>query len=119
MEQLIKLRTARDLVAELEKSKDSYGKSIDKYSRKIEVSAKFSWYYGSYGNSSVYDVPSLRNLNSNLVNKAVNNFLAQHFSEVVKLIAKEHEKAACSNLDSLIKQKENIEEILNLAKDNK
>jgi len=115
MRQLILLQTAKALVAELDKTKDSYGHQIDKYQRKIEVSAKFSWYYGSYGNSSVYDVPSLRNLEQALVNKAVNNFLTQHFDEVVRLIAKEHEKAACTNLDSLIKQKENIEEILKLA----
>jgi hypothetical protein len=115
MKQLVLLKTAKDLLLELEKKQDDYGSSIDKYYRKIGVSASFEWKYGSYGSSSVYDVKSIRNINKDIMNKVVNDFINKNFDEVVKLISDAHKVQATKDIDEILKQKEDIEEILLLA----
>ena len=112
---LAAVRTSKKLVEELNRIRSDYGRDIDKYSRKFEVSGKFDWYYGSYGNSSVYKVGAIRNVNKDIVNKVLTNYINSNFDEVVKLIASAHKDVAIRNLPKVKEQLNTLNEIIKLG----
>lgn len=114
MRQLKYLKIAKELRSANKKVQSDYGRDIDKYKKQISLNGKFEAYYGSYGSSSVYEIREFSNTDTSINQKVINTFLNDHFDELVELIALAHEKEAMKDRDSLIKQKEQIEEVLTL-----
>ena len=112
---LTAIKTNKALINELTKTKENYGNNIDKYSRKINVSGTFDWYYGSYGSSSIHKVPAIRYIRQNLVNKVLTEYINNNFDEVVTLIAKAHMDIVKINKPKVQEQLDMLNEIIELG----
>lgn len=112
MKALDRIKMAKRIRAEIPKKQKDYGNNVDKYNKGFcEVSAKFNWYQGSFGSSSVYDILH-NNFERELVNRTLVNFLNRNVDVILELLAKEYEAEALKEKQSMLDTKKIIEEFL-------